>query len=73
MNISLLLLALVCADAFVVQHRASNKFSTLDAHKIHESWGQLAASAALSAMLLTNPLPALADGVFTWLFRISAH
>ncbi len=67
MHIRLLILALVCADAFVVQHPSSNKLSRLAAHKIHESWGQLAASVALSAMLLANPLPALADGVFAWI------
>ena len=60
-----LLLALACSDAFVVQYSASNKFSTiasLEAHSVGESWGQIAATAAISAMLLANPLPALADG-----------
>lgn len=60
-----LLLALVCADGFVVQYSTSNKLlalAPLDAHKIGESWGHIAATAAISAMLLTSPLPALADG-----------
>ena len=70
MKICSLVLALVYADAFVVQHRVSHKLSTLEAHKIHESWGQLVATAALSAMLLASPLPALADGVFTWVFKL---
>lgn len=59
------LLALACSDAFVVQYSASNKLSTissLDAHNVGESWGQIAATAAISAMLLANPLPAFADG-----------
>jgi hypothetical protein len=36
----------------------------LQAHNTGESWGQLAAAAALSVILLANPLPALADGVY---------
>ena len=65
MKIAALVFVLVCAEAFVVQHSSSNKLSTLtslDANKGGESWGKIAATVAISAMLLTNPLSALADG-----------
>mmetsp|Transcript_18912 Transcript_18912/g.31283 ORF Transcript_18912/g.31283 Transcript_18912/m.31283 type:complete len:228 (-) Transcript_18912:58-741(-) len=56
-----LVLALSCANAFVVQPPVA-KSSSLQAQKMGESWGQMAAGAILSIALLTNPLPALADG-----------
>jgi len=63
MKIVSLALLLVCTDAFVVQPLTSAKSSSLHARETGpESFAQFAAAAALSAVLLANPLPSLADG-----------